>query len=137
MPVYEYRCMNCGKTTDAVRRVDDRDDCPHCSLCCAPTVRRITPTMISVFTPYRAVAVEKESGECPVIRNAAEHQAFLARNGYEEVGNDKSMAPLPQEEARHRRVEKIKEMQADSGCEYTFDPVTHEAIPKPTEGVPA
>ena len=136
MPTYEYRCTNCSKTTDAVRRVAERDDAPRCSLCCAPTVRRITPTMVSVFTPYRAVAADKESGEYPVIRSKGEHQAFLSRNGYEEVGNDKSMAPLPMDEVRHRRAEKIKEMQSDPGCEYTFDPVTHEAIPKP-EGVPA
>ena len=134
MPTYEYRCEN-GHRQDAVRRVTERDNCPPCK-CGAPTERRITPTMVSVFTPYRAVAVDKESGERPLIRSQAEHRAFLARNGYEEVGNDKSMAPLPTEEVRHRRAEKIKEYQADPNIEYNFDPITHEATQKATQGEP-
>ena len=123
MPTYEYRCTNCSKTTDAVRRVAERDDAPRCSLCCAPTVRRITPTMVSVFTPYRAVAADKESGEYPVIRSRAEHQAFLSRNGYEEVGNDKSMAPLPREEVIAKRKAALKEQ----SHEFEFNRDTHEA----------
>lgn len=130
MPTYTYVCTSCSARDTAFRKIDQRDDCPPCAKCASATERRITPTMVSVFTPYRAIAVDKESGEYPVIRSKGEHEAFLARNGYEEVGNDKSMAPLPMEEVKHRRVEKIKELQADPNIDYTFDPVTHEATPK-------
>jgi putative FmdB family regulatory protein len=33
MPIYEYRCSNCGKTFEKIRRVADADhdiDCPEC-----------------------------------------------------------------------------------------------------------
>lgn len=33
MPIYEYACENCGKTTDALRKMDDADAplaCEHC-----------------------------------------------------------------------------------------------------------
>lgn len=48
----------------------------------------LRPTAISVFTPYKAVA-----GDRRFIRNHDEHRNFLREFGYEEVGNDSSMAP--------------------------------------------
>jgi hypothetical protein len=45
------------------------------------------------------------NGDRPVIRNRREHEAFLRRNGYEEVGNDKSMAPKSNEEIAHRQAQ--------------------------------
>lgn len=80
--------------------------------------------MVSVFNPYRAVAEDKESGERPMIRTRAEHEAFLARNGYEEVGNDASMAPLPAEEIAYRHKEALK---AQGDTEFEFNELTHEA----------
>lgn len=98
MPTYRYRC-NCGHQEDAIRAIADRDDAPlHCSL---PMERRIMPTLISTgFTPYRTAAFDKEQGKPLFIRSREEHQAFLRRNGYEEVGNDRSMAPPCEEEIR-------------------------------------
>lgn len=109
MPTYTYACSECGKRQEAVRRIAERDDCPKCDRCYGPTERRITATMVSVFTPYRAVAADKDSGERPLIRSKAEHESFLRRNGYEEVGTDKSMAPPSMEEFQHRRAAKLKE----------------------------
>lgn len=128
IPTYEYRCTSCTKTTDAVRRIAERDEAPRCSLCYAPTVRRITATMVSVFTPYQAVAEDKDSGRRPLIKSRAEHEAFLRRNGYEEVGNDKSCAPPSAEEVAARRAEQRTE-------EVTFDlnTETHEAQLQQTE----
>lgn len=88
------------------RKIDARDVVPVCTflLCGDPLGmhREITPTMVSVFNPYRSIVGEKDGGERPVIRNRADHEAFLRRNGYEEVGNDKSMAPPHPEELAER-----------------------------------
>lgn len=126
MPVYTYFCRECGKRQEAIRRVAERGQCPRCDFCFGPTELRITPTMISTgFQPYRTAAHDKETGKTMNIRSRGEHQAFLARNGYEEVGNDRSMAPLPQEEVKHRRQVALKEQ--ESAPVYEFDDSTHEA----------
>ena len=59
--------------------------------------------MVAVFNPYKTAVIDKERGERMTIRSKGEHEAFLRRNGYEEVGNDKSMAPLRGEELAERR----------------------------------
>lgn len=111
MPLYRYECPKCGVACDAYRTIDSRNDAPlHCE---EAMQRRIMPTMVSVFTPYRAVALDKESGERPMIRNKAEHEAFLRRNDYNEVGNDKSMAPLHRGEIAERHAAQRKELAED------------------------
>lgn len=101
MPVYRYVCK-CGIQCDAWRTVGERDQAPeHCG---APMERRILPTAIAVFEPYRAVASDKETGERPLIRSRSEHEAFLRRNDYVEVGNDAQMRPKTEEEIAHLRT---------------------------------
>lgn len=56
----------------------------------------ITSTMVSVFTPYRAIGREKRW-----IANHDEHRAYLREHGYEEVGTDSSMAPPAISDAEH------------------------------------
>lgn len=124
MPVYTYRCGACHAKGTAFRTIAERNDCPTCTQCGGATEKILTPTMVAVFTPYRAVASDKDSGERPLIRTRAEHESFLRRNGYEEVGNDKSMAPLPSEEIEHRRQQKLKEQ---SEVTYDFDDATQHA----------
>lgn len=128
MPTYTYVCPNCTKRQEAVRRIAERDDCPKCNRCYGPTERRITATMVSVFSPYRAIAADKETGERPLIRSKAEHEAFLRRNGYEEVGTDKSMAPPSYEEFQHRRAQKLKEeAEAQAAPDFNLNEETQEA----------
>ena len=128
MPVYVYRCGTCQAKGTAYRTIAERDLCPTCTQCGAATEKIITPTMVAVFTPYRAVAEDKDSGKRPIIRTRAEHDAFLRRNGYEEVGNDRSMAPRAPEEIQQRRAEKLKEEQAAlEQPTFDFDPETHFA----------
>lgn len=99
MPIYRYECPHCSVACDAWRKVDDRDDAPlHCS---TPMERRIMPTAVKVFTPYMTVAAEKEDGQRHLIRTQAEHEAFLRRNDYVEVGNDPQMVPKSEEEIAH------------------------------------
>lgn len=38
--------------------------------------------------PYRAIAVDKETGKVPIINSRKQHREFLRRNDYVEVGND-------------------------------------------------
>jgi hypothetical protein len=88
-----------------VKPVAERDNAPVCKCYQVPRAmdRVIKAPMIAVFTPYRTVAVDKDSGKTMQIRSKAEHEAFLRRNGYEEVGNDPSMKPVSKEEDAERR----------------------------------
>lgn len=97
MPLYRYRC-ECGRVSDEYRRVNDRDRAPECH---GLMQRVITPTMVSVFNSYLPVAAEKDGGEVRPIKNKKEHEAFLRRNGYEELGNDR-----PRILSREERAEK-------------------------------
>lgn len=121
MPTYVYMC-GCGKRTEAVRTIAERNDCPTC-VCGGATERRITaPLAVRAFTPYQAVAEDKDSGRRPLINSRAEHEAFLRRNGYEEVGNDKSCAPPSVAEVAARRAQ-----QRTEEITYDMNTETHEA----------
>lgn len=43
MPLYTYKCAECGKTEDAYRSMADRDHGPECH---GPMRKIITPTMV-------------------------------------------------------------------------------------------
>ena len=101
MPTYVYECPFCLEREEHFRKIDERDDAPRCHN--RSMQRVIMATMVSVFSPYQAAAVDKDTGRRPLIRSRAEHEAFLRRNGYEEVGNDKSMAPPSREEVADRK----------------------------------
>lgn len=128
MPTYTYRCSKCPALGTAFRTIAERNRCPKCTQCGAGTEKILTPPMVSVFSPYTTVAHDKESGKPQRIRTQAEHRAFLTRNGYEEVGNDKSMAPLSADEHAHRRAEKLKEQEeASHQPVFDFNEETHHA----------
>ena len=114
MPIYTFACSHCAALIDAWRAIDDRDrsptgQCPRCGYSSVVFERQIVAPAVQVFAGYRAVAAEKDGGERPMIRTRAEHEAFLRRNDYVEVGNDKRMAPLSNEELKHRARERAKE----------------------------
>ncbi|MBM3745125.1 MAG: zinc ribbon domain-containing protein [Acidobacteria bacterium] len=49
MPLYEYRCKECGKRFELIRRFQDADgdlDCPHCQ---SEQVERQISSFISRF----------------------------------------------------------------------------------------
>ena len=117
MPLYEYLCHS-GHRTTAFRKMDSRTNAPSCHICHLKTELRIAPTMVGHFESYRTVAYDKERGERMNIRSRAEHESFLARNGFEEVGNDASMAPPCQEEIRHLEEQNV---------EFNYDPDTQKA----------
>lgn len=87
MPLYAYVC-DCGHRAEEYRTVKSRKRGPkHCG----KTMKiEITGThqLIGVFQPYRAIGRGR-----PWISTRKEHRDYLRQNGYEEVGNDSSMAP--------------------------------------------
>ncbi len=50
--IYQYRCLDCKEITEAVRSVENRDDCPTCV--CGGKTRKIISlyTVHSDLTPY-------------------------------------------------------------------------------------
>jgi putative FmdB family regulatory protein len=90
MPLYSYTCSK-GHEQEEYRKIATRDDCPRCRTCRRQTTRIFSRQHVKVFTPYKAVGAERGR----VIKNSADHRAYLRHHGYEEVGNDRSMAPPP------------------------------------------
>lgn len=51
--------------------------------------RKIMPTMVQAdIQPYKAIAIDKETGKIPVINSRKDHREFLHKNGYIELGDD-------------------------------------------------
>jgi len=46
------------------------------------------PTVIRDIEPYKAAAVDKQTGKRPIIGGRRQHREFLSANGYREVGNE-------------------------------------------------
>jgi hypothetical protein len=86
MPLYEYEC-GCGERKEAVRTVANRRRAPkHCG---KPMTLQVTASysVWGVFQEYRAIGRGR-----PLIKTRQQHKDYLRINGYEEVGNDQSMA---------------------------------------------
>jgi hypothetical protein len=108
VPLYEYRCP-CGHQTEEWRTVKSRKtQAPkHCG--------KRMPIQITgkysvwgAFQEYRAVGRGK-----PLIKTRQAHKDYLRINGYEEIGNDKSMAPpelhMSEAEIAYRTEQKRRE----------------------------
>lgn len=88
MPLYAYACA-CGHSAEEWHPMKDRNSKgpKHCGKR-MPIEITGSHSVWKGFEPYQAMGREKA-----FIRTRAEHKAYLARNNYEEVGNDNSMAP--------------------------------------------
>ena len=120
MPLYEFECTNrdCQKRFDVVVKIAWRNVPRECPVCEGPAERVVSAPMIAgSFEPYRTVAHDKETKATMVIRTREEHAAVLRRHGYEEVGNDKSMALPGADERAARRREQL----LDAGNSIVFD----------------
>lgn len=87
MPLYEYEC-DCGTKKEAVRTVANRRRAPkHCG---KSMTLQVTASyhVWGAFHEYRAIGRGR-----PLIKTRQQHKDYLRQNGYEEVGNDQSMAP--------------------------------------------
>ena len=52
MPIYEYRCPECGETFERLRPVHKRRMGPLCNTCKVPSVRRVESFRAITFEPY-------------------------------------------------------------------------------------
>lgn len=94
MPLYEVQCDICGKKQDIYRKIAEREkDLP---LCCGATTHNVlSATMVNAdITPYRAIAIDKRSGERPYITSRKDHRDFLRSNGYVEMPDLPKERPL-------------------------------------------
>lgn len=94
MPTYEFHCHTCGRDTEEVRPIGNRNDPAHCR-CGAIAVREIrTPAMGQPdIKPYIAQAGDMRGRP---ITSRREHKEFLARNRLVEAGDMKVPdKPLP------------------------------------------
>lgn len=87
MPLYEAKCPTCGTVKEFFARMADSHLTPEC--CGSPMGRILSaPMIVGDYEPYKAVAIDKKTGEMPVIGSRKQHQEFLKRNGYRQVETD-------------------------------------------------
>lgn len=82
MPLYEIECRKCGKRSEAVRRVSERDNLPHC--CGEKMFRCLSAPAIQ---PDNVCYKSMVTGEMITSRTA--HKNHLKEHKLIEVGNEK------------------------------------------------
>lgn len=70
------------------------------------------PTIVSDIKEYRATAIDKATGQRPVIGGRRQHREFLRDNGYRELGNEMP-AVRRQEMSQTERVADIRRSMGD------------------------
>jgi putative FmdB family regulatory protein len=62
MPIYEYRCLECGKASSVFTRSVNQEVEPECSHCASSNLRRL----ISSFAHHKSLnTIHQESGSPP------------------------------------------------------------------------
>lgn len=108
MPLYQYAC-SCGHSAEEWKPVKDRNSkAPkHCGKR-MPIEITGKYSVWGAFQEYRAIGRGR-----PLIKTRQEHKDYLRHNGYEEIGNDSSMAPpelnMSEAEIAWRTEQKRKE----------------------------
>jgi putative FmdB family regulatory protein len=87
MPLYDAKCPACGTVKEFFARMAESHVTPEC---CGQAMGRIlsAPMITGDIQPYMAVAIDKKTGQAPVIGSRREHKEFLKRNGYVNVETD-------------------------------------------------
>jgi len=93
MPEYTVRCSVCDAQNNVYLPISEHGNWADC---CGVRMHQVitAPATINSFGhvyEYKAVAAEAD-GSLPVITNKAQHQEYLKRNGYVEVGNEKPVS---------------------------------------------
>ncbi len=78
MILYEYQCLDCEKITEALRTVDDRNNCPECK-CGGETKKIISKSAVhSDFVPY----LDENIGSEPTwIKSKQHRKKVMKENG--------------------------------------------------------
>lgn len=109
MSTYVYSCVKCAKRFEVVKPMAQSSTPEfHCDM----QAERVftAPHVIGVFEPYRSMGPDRQW-----IHTRQKHKDFLRRYGYEEVGNDASMAPpdISDAEFEYTREQQLKELARD------------------------
>ena len=64
MPIFEYRCSDCGTRFEKLVRTSDTDG-PHCPQCSTTEVERELSTFAAHSSGGRSAAVAPARGGCP------------------------------------------------------------------------
>lgn len=116
MPVYEVRCLKCGKHEDIFRRLAEYDDLP---MCCDQVMTRClsAPSVMPDIQPYRSMA----TGE--MITSRSQHRNHLKSRGLVEIG-DQHDAHVKQVEQRKKEKEKAESIRLRQEIAARLDTVT-------------
>ena len=79
MILYEYKCTLCAKITEALREIEDRNNCPPCEKCAGETKKIISKSTVhSDFTPY----IDDNIGTEPTWVESKKHRKeLMKKNG--------------------------------------------------------
>jgi len=76
MPIYEYRCDECGHAFEMIRSVSQSDQELHCPICKSPNAKRL----MSVFSSC-PTSDSSSAGSAPSCRPGPEEVLFHATDG--------------------------------------------------------
>ena len=68
--------------------------------------------IIKDLEPYKAVAIDKATGQKPTIGGRRQHREFLRNNGYMEIGNE-FVKPQREELSKSERITDIRRAMND------------------------
>ena len=81
-----------------------------------PEKRQRPQGVISDIEPYRAAGSDIAcEGKRPVIAGRRQHREFLRRNGYVEVGNDRSPSPSDRPSPREAQADRVNDIRRAMG----------------------
>lgn len=112
MPNYTVECAICEKARIIFRSLSEHGNWP---ICCGWMMHQVVqpPQLVRDIEPYRAVASDIATGKAPIISGRRQHNEFMKRNNYVELGNEKPrLKPTPVETvSKHdikRAIQEVK-----------------------------
>ncbi len=98
MPIYEYRCLDCGRKSSLFVRAPSAATAPACAHCGGPRLERA----MSTFAHHRSEATRLEQAEEPALHNSDEY--------YKDPRNIGRWAEKRMDEAGIEMPSEVKEM---------------------------
>ena len=81
--IYDYQCLKCGEITEAIRSVDERNNCPECEVCGGETKKIISAYNVhGDLEPY----LDEHIGREPVwIKSRKHREKVMKEEGVSEA----------------------------------------------------